>query len=50
MKLLIFIVLMCLVGLAWVWTKQPGLKRTTARTWPAGRGRAGLKPMLGPRL
>ena len=46
MKLFIIIVLMCLAGLAWVWPKKPGLKRTTARTWPAGRGKTGLKPKL----
>ena len=50
MKLFIIIVLMCLAGLAWIWPKKPGLKRTTDRTWPTGRGRAGLKPKLAPRL
>jgi hypothetical protein len=50
MKLLIIIVLMSLAGLAWVWPKKVGFKRTTARTWPAGRGRTSLKPKLAPRL
>ena len=50
MKLFIIIVLMCLVGLAWVWPKKLGLKRPTARTWPVGRGKMGLKPKLAPRL
>jgi len=49
MKLFIIIVLMCLAGLA-LWPKKPGLKRTTARTWPAGGGRTGLKSKLAPRL
>ena len=49
MKILIIIVLMGL-GLAWVWPKKVGLKRTTARSWPAGRGKTGLKPKLAPRL
>jgi len=49
MKLFIIIVLMCLAGLAWVWPRKVGLKRTTARTWPSGRGRASLKPKLAPR-
>ena len=50
MKLFIIIALMCLAGLAWVWPKKVGLKRTTARTWPSSRGRAGFKPKLAPRL
>jgi hypothetical protein len=32
MKLFIIIVLMCLVGLAWVWPKKSGWKRTPALT------------------
>ena len=28
MKLFIFILLMCLAGLAWVWPKKPAWKRT----------------------
>jgi hypothetical protein len=49
MKLSIIIVLMCFVGLAWVWPKKPGWKRTAARTWPARRGKTSLKPKLAPR-
>ena len=49
MKLFIIIVLMGLVGLAWVWPKKLAWKRTTARAWPAGRGKTGLKPKLAPR-
>jgi hypothetical protein len=50
MKLFIIIVLMGLVGLAWVWPKKPAWKRMPARTWPAGRGKTGLKPKLAPPL
>jgi hypothetical protein len=50
MKLFIIILLMGLIGLAWGWPKKLGLKRTTARTWPSGRGKPGLKPKLAPRL
>jgi hypothetical protein len=50
MKLFIISVLMGLVGLAWVWPKKPAWKRSTARTWPAARGKTGLKPKLAPRL
>ena len=49
MKFLIIVVLVCLAGLA-LWPKKPGWKRTPARTWPAGRGKNGLKPRLAPRL
>jgi hypothetical protein len=50
MKLLIFILLMWVVWLAWAWPKKPAWKRTPARTWPAGRGKTGLKPELASRL
>jgi hypothetical protein len=43
MKLFIFILLMWCVWLAWAWPKKPVWKRTPARTWPAGRGKIGLK-------
>ncbi len=47
LKLFILIIaLVCLVGLAWVWRKKPGLKRTTARTWPAGRRKMAAQPRL----
>ncbi|HEY5911185.1 MAG TPA: hypothetical protein VJA21_11340 [Verrucomicrobiae bacterium] len=50
MKLIIILALAGLVWLAWVWTRRPSPKRTTARTWPPGRGKAGLKPRVAPRV
>jgi hypothetical protein len=45
MNVFIIIALVGILALAWVWPKEKkSLKRTTARTWPAGRSRLAVKP------
>jgi len=44
MNVFAIIAVACLVALAWRWLKKPVLPRTTARTWPAYRGKTGAKP------
>jgi len=46
MNVFLIIALVCIIALAWLWPRKPGLKRTTARTWPAARGKMGAKPKL----
>ena len=45
-SILVIIALFSLVALAWFWPRNTGLRHTTARTWPAGRGKAGLRHKL----
>jgi hypothetical protein len=46
MNVFAIIALVCLVALAWRWHKKPVLARTTARTWPASRGKMGATRKL----
>jgi len=48
MNVFIIIAVVCIVGLVWLWRRNPGLKGpgTPARTWPASRGKSGAKPKL----
>jgi hypothetical protein len=46
MNALTIIFLVSMVGLAWLWLKEPRVRRL----WPASRGKTGAKPKLPARL
>ena len=51
MNVFVIIAVVCLVTLAWRWlTKpvKPGFARSTARTWPASRGKTVARSKLAP--
>jgi hypothetical protein len=48
MNVFVIIAVVGLVVLAWLWSKKSDLKRTTARTWPASRGKTVAKSKLAP--
>jgi hypothetical protein len=46
MSVSVIIALVCSIVLGWFWLKKPVLKGAPARTWPAGRAKAGAKAKL----
>ena len=48
MNVFVIIAVVCLVALAWRWLTKPVLARSTARTWPASRGKTVAKSKLAP--
>jgi hypothetical protein len=46
MNVFVITALIGLVLLAWLWSEKSDLKRTTARTWLASRGKTVAKPKL----